>query len=195
MKKAKRNQNFSSTTYKNKIYYDKKSDALWVLVKSGLEYHFKEVAPGVNVELDKRGFCYNCSMLNKDFIARIHDALKLEPKIIVAYVLGSYVSGRETKESDFDLAVVVENRKQTSETRVYNLVSKIKFPKDLDLSVVDKKSSPLFLFQAINGQCVYSRSIEDKTTLEAFVAENYYDTAHLRKIYYSYLKQKFPYVG
>lgn len=40
---------------KNKIYYDKKSDALWILVKSGQEDNFKEVAPGINVELDKKG--------------------------------------------------------------------------------------------------------------------------------------------
>lgn len=40
---------------KEKIYYDKKSDALWLLVKSGVEYEHKEVSPGISVELGKNG--------------------------------------------------------------------------------------------------------------------------------------------
>ncbi|MEK7521298.1 MAG: nucleotidyltransferase domain-containing protein [Patescibacteria group bacterium] len=134
-------------------------------------------------------------MLNESLMSEIRNALKPEPKIIAAYVLGSYVFGKETGESDFDLAVVVESRKDISFDHIYNLLSEIKFPKDLDLSVVDRSSSPLFLFQAINGRCAYARSGEDRGLFEASIAENYYDTAHMRKIYYSHLKEKFPYAG
>lgn len=35
---------------KDKIYYDKKSDALWLFIRSGPEEQSKEVVPGVNVE-------------------------------------------------------------------------------------------------------------------------------------------------
>lgn len=38
-----------------KVYYDKKTDVLWILVKSGPEEEHKEVAPGISVELDKNG--------------------------------------------------------------------------------------------------------------------------------------------
>lgn len=47
-----------------KIYYDKKTDVLWFNVKSGLEEEYKEVAPGVNLELDKNGELLGIEILN-----------------------------------------------------------------------------------------------------------------------------------
>ena len=49
---------------KEKIYYDAKSDALWFLVKSGLEYEHKEISPGVSVELGKNGELLGIEILN-----------------------------------------------------------------------------------------------------------------------------------
>ena len=49
---------------KDKIYYDKKSDALWLLIKSGVEEEVKEVSPGVNIELDKNGELLGIEILN-----------------------------------------------------------------------------------------------------------------------------------
>ncbi|MBI3290241.1 DUF2283 domain-containing protein [Candidatus Microgenomates bacterium] len=49
---------------KQKIFYDKKSDALWLLIKDGTEYDHKEVAPGVNVELGKKGELLGIEILN-----------------------------------------------------------------------------------------------------------------------------------
>ncbi len=49
---------------KNKVYYDKKSDVLWFVIKSGQEDQVKEVAPGVNVELDKNGNLLGIEILN-----------------------------------------------------------------------------------------------------------------------------------
>lgn len=49
---------------KNKIYYDKKSDALWILVKSGVEEVSREVAPGINIELNKKGELLGIEVLN-----------------------------------------------------------------------------------------------------------------------------------
>lgn len=49
---------------KDKIFYDKKSDALWLLVKSGEEEEVKEISPGVNVELGKNGELLGIEILN-----------------------------------------------------------------------------------------------------------------------------------
>jgi len=49
---------------KQKIFYDKKSDALWLLVKSGVEYEHKEISPGVSVELGKNGELLGIEILN-----------------------------------------------------------------------------------------------------------------------------------
>lgn len=135
-------------------------------------------------------------MLDIKLIIQIKQALSKESKIELAYVLGSVVSGRARVDSDFDLAVVVDDVSKIDYKHVYNLISHISFPKDLDLSIVDRSFSPLFLFQIINtGECIYQTSEKNKTLFEAFALKNYYDTAHMRKIYYSYLKNKFPYVS
>lgn len=133
-------------------------------------------------------------MLDPNLVNQIQECLSKNPKIISAYILGSYISGKTKLDSDFDLAVAVENRTLTTEDQVYDLISRIIFPKDLDLSLVDKNSSPIFLFQIIStGKCVYRRSQNEKVDFESFVFKKYYDTQHIRNIYYSYLKDKFPY--
>lgn len=136
------------------------------------------------------------SMIDNKLISQINISLSREPKIKLAYVLGSVISGRAATDSDFDLAVIVDSADKIDYKYIYSLISDIDFPKDLDLSVVDKNSSPLFLFQIIGtGQCIYQRSQEEKNSFEAYTLKNYYDNAHLRKIYYSYLKDKFTYAS
>ena len=49
---------------KEKIFYDKKSDVLWLLVKSGQEYEHRELLPGVSVELGKSGELLGIEILN-----------------------------------------------------------------------------------------------------------------------------------
>lgn len=135
-------------------------------------------------------------MINQRLVTQINNALSKEPRIKLAYILGSAVSGRAREGSDFDLAVVVDDEGEAGYKKIYSLVADIQFPGDLDLSVVDGSCSPLFLFEIIStGSCVYRKSEEIKTFFEAFVLKNYYDNAHIRKIYHSYLKDKFPYAN
>lgn len=49
---------------KQKIYYDKKADVLWLLVKSGPEFEYKEIAPGISLELGKKGELLGIEILN-----------------------------------------------------------------------------------------------------------------------------------
>ena len=49
---------------KQRIFYDKKSDALWLLIKSGIESEHKEIAPGVSVELSPQGELLGVEILN-----------------------------------------------------------------------------------------------------------------------------------
>lgn len=135
-------------------------------------------------------------MIDNNLTAQINKVLSKEPKIELAYALGSSVSGRAREDSDFDLAIVVEDKSKIDYSYVYSLMSHLSFPKDLDLSVVDKTSSPIFLFQiTTTGRCIYQGSQLVRISFESFVARNYYDSAHLRKIYYSYLKDKFTYAN
>lgn len=135
-------------------------------------------------------------LAGKGLEAKIKEALAKNPHIISAYVFGSSLSGKARPESDFDLAVVVDKNSPDLEKKIYSLVQKINFPRDLDLSLVDKKTSPLFLFQIIStGKKIYKRDLNSAIAFEDFSLHNYYDTARLRSLNYEYLKQKFIYAG
>ena len=49
---------------KQKISYDKKADVLYFLLKEGSEEQYKEIAPGVGLELDKKGDLLGVEILN-----------------------------------------------------------------------------------------------------------------------------------
>ena len=59
------------------IYYDKKSDALWIKIKAGVEVESKEVAPGVNIELGKNKELLGIEVLNASKVL----GKKIYPKI------------------------------------------------------------------------------------------------------------------
>lgn len=122
----------------------------------------------------------------------IAETLGKDPRILAAYVIGSIARGEAGPESDFDLAVVVRNTRFLSEDGVYELIRHITFPRNLDLSVVDTRSSPLFLFQiARSGVVIYEASREERVRFEAYALHAYYDSAHMRAIYGSYLPERF----
>ena len=61
-----------------KIHYDKKTDVLWLNVKKGIEEEYKEVAPGVNLELDKDGELLGIEILNASKVLGSKLGLKSE---------------------------------------------------------------------------------------------------------------------
>lgn len=131
-------------------------------------------------------------MRNTKIFSDIQKVLKKEPLILACYIFGSYAKGVHNKESDFDIAVVVTNKKLITEATVYELIKDIPFPKNPDISVVDKTSSPIFLFQIIkSGSRIYAKDENNVNAFEAYVLRYYYDTQHLRNIYNYYLKEKF----
>ena len=131
-------------------------------------------------------------MKDNKIISDIQKVLKKEPRILAAYVFGSFVKGNYNKESDFDIAFVVENKKLITDDAVYELIKDVPFPKDPDISVVDKASSPIFLFQIIkSGTRIYAKDEYRADAFEAYILRYYYDTQHLRNIYNYYLKEKF----
>lgn len=130
--------------------------------------------------------------ISDDLIRQIRSRVGKDPNILAVYLFGSLPKGSAGPESDFDLAVVVDKKKPDSQDSIYELLKDIQFPKNLDLSVVDRASSPLFLFQIVSkGERVYERNRHDMVQFEAFVLHNYYDTIHLRAIYAEYLRRKF----
>lgn len=130
-------------------------------------------------------------MKNVKIISYIQKALKKEQRILACYIFGSYVKGTFNKDSDFDIAIVAD-KKLITDDAAYELLKDIPFPKDPDISIVDKTSSPIFLFQIIkSGTRIYAKDENRANAFEAYVLRHYYDTQHLRNIYNYYLKEKF----
>lgn len=54
---------------KRKVFFDKAEDIIWVMLKSGEEDYFKEIAPGILVEYDKNdkpiGVEINCRAIER----------------------------------------------------------------------------------------------------------------------------------
>lgn len=49
---------------KKNIYYDLRSDAVYIGVKDGIEEEYTEIAPGISVELNKKGQVVGIEILN-----------------------------------------------------------------------------------------------------------------------------------
>ena len=128
-------------------------------------------------------------ILDSKTIERVQKILARQPNILAAYLFGSQVAGFANKKSDLDLAVVVQDKKRLNEFDLLELLNEVRFPRDLDISVVDRTSSPLFLFEIISGgNRIYEKNGE-AAAFEARVLNSYYDTRHLRNIYKIYLKE------
>lgn len=129
-------------------------------------------------------------ILDNKNIKKVQKILAREPNVLAAYLFGSQVGGFAGKKSDLDLAVVVKDKRRLNEFDLLEILGKVHFPKNLDLSVVDKTSSPFFLFEIISGgKRIYEKNKDHAVAFEARVLNFYYDTRHLRNIYKLYLKE------
>ena len=63
---------------KQKIHYDKKTDVLWLMVKSGIEEEHREITPGVSVELGNNGELLGIEILNASKVLGSKLGLKSE---------------------------------------------------------------------------------------------------------------------
>ncbi len=68
-------------TAKQKVYYDKKTDVLWLLIKSGPEETHQEVIPGVSVEVGKKGELLGIEILNASRVLGSKLGLKPNPQL------------------------------------------------------------------------------------------------------------------
>lgn len=55
---------------KSRVHYDAKADAIYIMTKKGKEEEFVEVAPGINVELDRKGKVIGIEILNASQVLR-----------------------------------------------------------------------------------------------------------------------------
>lgn len=134
-------------------------------------------------------------MLPAKLIKAIRNRFSKVKTVDSIYIFGSSIRNYVRKESDVDLAFVV-NDKNLKINLIYSLLQDLHFPRDIDISLISESSSPLFLYQIIStGMRIYTRNEDRANAFEAYILRIYYDNAHMRDIYFSYLKQKFSHAS
>ncbi len=127
-------------------------------------------------------------MVDKNIIRQLGEKF---PEIIGVYLIGSRAKGEARRDSDLDIVVVVRKVPVERLKSIFEEFSKnIQLP-NLDLRIViPEETDPLFLFQVIKGELLYSKSEEEKVKFETKAMKLFYDTQHLRNIFHFYLKER-----
>jgi len=110
------------------------------------------------------------------------------------YLYGSQTGENANKESDYDLAVFVDDKKKINYRNLLSKIGLIFFnPEKLHLTIVDlNSSSPFFLYQIIkNGKLLYEKHSKDRILFESFIMRLYFDDQYRNAIYYQKLKDTY----
>lgn len=117
---------------------------------------------------------------------------KKMPTVVAVYYYGSRIKGYDTKDSDLDIAVIVQDPRDINYEDLYLQLTNLLTDVEVDLRIVTINSSPTYLFQILkSGKTIYQRSLQDRVKFETKVLQDFYDGEHLRRIYDLYLKQSF----
>ena len=115
-------------------------------------------------------------------IDTISQALTDQP-VRLAYIYGSFVTGRVRRGRDIDVAVVAEPDKTIDEAALAVAVQKqlgIDQP-EVDLRLIDLNSAPVFLRNILkDGRPILVKNETERIDFEVRAMKNYYDSAYLR---------------
>ena len=114
--------------------------------------------------------------------------------IKACYLYGSQTGKNTNEESDYDVAVFVDDKSRVDHRDLLSKIGTIFFNiEKLHLTIVDlNSSSPFFLYQIIkNGKLLYEKQSRDHILLESFIMRLYFDDQYRNNIYYQKLKNTY----
>ena len=110
------------------------------------------------------------------------------------YLYGSQAKNQEREDSDYDLAVFVENKNKVNYRDFLSILNANFFnPEKLHLILVDlNSSSPLLLYQIVkNGQLFFENHRGGHVELESYIMRLFFDDQYRNQIYYQKLKKSY----
>jgi len=124
----------------------------------------------------------------------LNSVLKAFPNIVAAYIFGSRVSGKTTKTSDYDVAVLFEGDYSLDE--LLNVTLRLARAFDVDLASVDVvglNDAPVELAYDIiaRGKLVYCTDTELRVDFETRLMKEYMDLKPFLDVYYEHLFSRF----
>lgn len=132
--------------------------------------------------------------MDDKILTKIREFAKGEKNVVALYLFGSRAKGTETAESDYDIAVFVENKDTIDLRGLYKKISsRFAQPEKLQITFVDLfGSSPLLLYQIIKyRKLIYEKKKNLYVELEAMIMRLYFDDQHRRDIYFNYFEKKY----
>ena len=132
------------------------------------------------------------NIVDQSKLTKLQKLFRSYPQVIAAYFYGSRVTGHSHKKSDLDLAIVVESLEEINYGRFYNDINSIVQGVEVDVRFTMSKKNLFYNFQVLKtGRRIYEKNTKKRTTFEAGVLADYYDSQHIRDTYDSYLNQFF----
>ena len=131
-------------------------------------------------------------LLVKDDIVR---CVAKRREIQAAYIFGSVVSGRARRDSDIDVALLLNENSPYLKTLDYRLrvatdISRAIGRPDLDLVILND-APPVLAHQVLSkGKLIFERSRTARVAFQVRAVNLYLDTEPMRALYRRYLKQR-----
>ncbi|MBI2596679.1 nucleotidyltransferase domain-containing protein [Candidatus Daviesbacteria bacterium] len=112
--------------------------------------------------------------------------------ILVVYLYGSFASGGIHKRSDIDFGVLFEEEVTSFKRlgQIYSDLCGLKLPAEPEVRDIDLKHPPVYLFNVIRGQLVYSKDEVKRINFEVQAMSQYYDSQYFRDIKYDYMRKR-----
>jgi len=132
-------------------------------------------------------------MTQKQLIGKIKRALEKQP-VRLAYLYGSYATGKVRRGRDIDIAVVLEPGSDKADCEIAADVYKKAIATggpDIDVRKIDLKTSPVFLANTLKpARPLLVKDEKERIRFEKKAFQKYYDSQHLRNISYYYLAKR-----
>ena len=120
----------------------------------------------------------------------VRATLAARSDVRTAYVFGSVATGRDGRNSDLDVAVVFATRPSPRDLDA--LSEELEHAAGRRVDLVDLATAPPVLAHQVisTGTCIVCRDPAERGEFEARTVLRYLDTAHLRRIQESYLRER-----
>lgn len=110
--------------------------------------------------------------LDKNSIKQI---LQENEKIYAAYIYGSYATGRQHKESDIDIGVLVNEELDREELSEVKAALQNEVDREVDIRVLNERDTRFLQNVLSQAELVFSRDEEERVSFEVEVMQNYRD--------------------
>jgi hypothetical protein len=123
-----------------------------------------------------------------DPVARLAEALAALPEVELAYLFGSFASGRNRAESDIDVAIQVRrdaaHDRRTTLAWLFDRLGQVVPSDRLDLVLLDDAPSLLRHRILTTGRLLFARTPEMRVRFTTRTIRDYQDMHHRREFFY-----------